>query len=214
MDPGLYRVLPERLVIRLHLDLLDPVQSHHVKIPDGFVVFRRISRGHDHPALGNGMISEGLALQELQHGRGQRLGHAVDLVDKKDALPQARLFHLFIDRGHDLAHGVLCDRLFLSPVFPLRDEGKADGALARMVGDGVGYQADAAFPCDLLHDLRLADARSSQKQYGPLPDDRDLISAVRILQKIGFHRVFDFLFRPLNIHNLSSPPLSGRFPLK
>ena len=78
-------ILSPRIKIRLHLDLFHTIHGHHIKFPDGFVVFRRISCSHDQPALRNLMASEGFALEKLQHGRGQRLGNAVDLINKKDS---------------------------------------------------------------------------------------------------------------------------------
>ena len=86
MNPGLHRIFPEYLIIRLHLDFLHTVQRHHIEIPDGFVVLRRIAGSHDDPALRNRMISKGLALEKLQHGRSQRLRHTVNLIDKKNPL--------------------------------------------------------------------------------------------------------------------------------
>lgn len=47
------------------------------------------------------MAAEGLALQELQHGGRQCLGHAVDLVDKQNPLLQSRGLNLVVDGGHD-----------------------------------------------------------------------------------------------------------------
>ena len=58
MNPGLHRIFPEYLIIRLHLDFLHTVQRHHIEIPDGFVVLRRIAGSYDDPALRNRMISK------------------------------------------------------------------------------------------------------------------------------------------------------------
>ncbi len=168
--PGV--VLPHGVVL-LHVDALDPVQRHHVKVPDGLVVLRRVAGGHDGPTLRQGLVAEGLALEELEHHGRQRLGDAVDLVEEEDALPQSRALHQLIDGGEDLAHGVLCNGVFLAAVGPLFDEGQADGALPGVVGDGVGHQAHPRLGGDLGHDLGLADARRAHEQNGPLPDGRD-----------------------------------------
>ena len=55
------------------------------------------------------------------------------------------------------------------------------------MGDRVGHQADVALGCDLLHDLRLADARRPHQEHRTLPDD--------------------FLFCSLNIHLNRTPSL-------
>ena len=64
----------------------DAVECYHVKFPHGFVVFRRISRCYDHPSGRQLLIAEGLALQELQHHRRERLGNTVDLIEEQNAL--------------------------------------------------------------------------------------------------------------------------------
>ena len=74
-------LLPDREVLR-HVDALDAVERHHVKVPHGLVVFRRVARGHDQPALGQTLVAEGLVLQKLQHHGGQSLGDAVDLIEE------------------------------------------------------------------------------------------------------------------------------------
>ena len=117
MDPGLYRVFPPYAIIRLHFNLLHTVQGNHVKLPDGFVVLGRVACGYDDPALGNWVITEGLTLEELKHGRGQGLGDTVDLVDEENAFFQPRFLHFFIDGGHDFTHGVFGDGFFLTAKF-------------------------------------------------------------------------------------------------
>ena len=74
-------VLPHRQV-GLDIHAAHAVKGYDVKIPDGFVVLRRVACRHDDPARRHSLIAKGLALQELQHGRGKRFGHAVDLVDE------------------------------------------------------------------------------------------------------------------------------------
>ena len=92
--PGVF--LPDGEIL-LHIDALDPVQRHHIKVPHRFVVFRGIARGHDEPTLRQGLVAEGLALEKLQHHGRQRFRHAVDLIQKEDALLQPGLFHQAVD---------------------------------------------------------------------------------------------------------------------
>ncbi len=70
LAPGV--LLPHAEVLR-HVDALDPVQRHHVEVPDGLVVLRRVARRHDEPPLRQLLIAEGLALQELEHHGRQGL---------------------------------------------------------------------------------------------------------------------------------------------
>ena len=79
--PGAGVLLPDGEVL-LHVDALDPVQRHHIEIPDGLVVLRGVARRHDEPALRQLLIAEGLALEKLQHHGGQGLGDTVDLVQE------------------------------------------------------------------------------------------------------------------------------------
>ena len=180
MDPGLYRVFPPYAIIRLHFNFLYTVQGNHVKLPDGFVVLGRVACGYDDPALGNWVITEGLTLEELKHGRGQGLGDTVDLVDEENAFFQPRFLHFFIDGGHDFTHGVFGDGFFLTAKFHFRDKGQTDGALARVVGDGVGHQAHAALSGYLFHDLSLADTWRAQQQNRALAHGGDDVVAVFI----------------------------------
>ena len=96
--PAVGVLLPDGEVL-LHVDALHPVQRHHVKVPDGLVILRRIACRHDQPALRQPLVAEGLALQKLQHHGSQRLADAVDLIQEEDALPQARPLHQLIYGG-------------------------------------------------------------------------------------------------------------------
>ena len=170
LGPGV--LLPDGEVL-LYVDALHPVQGHHVEIPDGAVVFRRVSGGGDEPALRQALVAEGLALEKLQHHGGQGFRDAVDLVQEEDALLEAGFLHQVIDGGQNFAHGVLGDGVGLPAVGPLFDEGQAHGALAGVVGDGVGHQAHAGLGGHLLHDLGFAHARGAHQQDGPLADRGD-----------------------------------------
>ena len=181
-SPGV--LLPDGEVLR-HIDALHPVQRHHVKVPDGAVVLRRVSRRRDEPALRQPLVAEGLALEELEHHGGQGLRDAVDLIQEEDALFQAGFFHQLVHGGQNLTHGVLGDRVLLPAVNPLLDHGQAHGALAGVVGNGVGHQTHAALRGDLLHNLGLADARRPHQQHGPLPDGGNEIVAQGVSGEIG-----------------------------
>ena len=104
------------LEILLDVDPAQPVQGHDVEIPHGFIVLGRIARGHDDKAVRDPVGAEGLVLEKLQHGRRQRLGDAVDLIQKKDALLHARSLDLVIHGRDDLAHRILGDGVLPSPV--------------------------------------------------------------------------------------------------
>ena len=71
--------------VRLHINPLNTVQGNHVKLPDRLVVFRRVTGGRNDPALRNPVAAKCLALEELKHGRRQRLRDAVDFINEKNA---------------------------------------------------------------------------------------------------------------------------------
>ena len=195
-------VLPDRQ-IRLNVHPADAVEGDNIEITDGFIVLRRVACRHDDPARRHGLIAEGLALQKLQHGGGQRLGDTVDLVDEEDALLQAGGLHLGVDTGDDLAHGVLRHRDVPAAVVALTDEGQAHGALAGVMGDGIGHQRHAALPRRLLHDLGLADARRPHQQDRALADGRDGVFAQSIFGEVRFDGMLDLFFGSFDVHILS-----------
>ena len=143
--------------IGFYVDLLHTVESNHIEFAHALVIFGRIARCGDEPAIGNLVGAEGFALQKLQHGRGQCFGSTVDFVNKKDALFQAGFLHFIVDRSDDLAHGVFCYGVFLAAVFFFADERQADGGLSGVVGDAVGNQGNATFPCHLFHNGSFPD---------------------------------------------------------
>ena len=89
VDPLLQRVGFPRREILFHLQKTHPVQGHNIEFPDRPVVLRGIARCHDHVSVRHSVVSEGLVLQELEHGGCQRLGHTVDLIQEKDPLADA-----------------------------------------------------------------------------------------------------------------------------
>ena len=207
MDVYLLGILPPHPVIRLHGDHLDHVQGNDVKLPHRLVILRRISCRHDDPPLGDAVVTKGLALEKLQHGRRQSLGHEVDFINKQNPLRKPRVGNLVVNGRHDLAHGVLGDGTPPGVIDPVLDKGQADGALPGMVSDGVGHQADAALLGNLLHDLGLSYARRADEQHRPLPDGGDLIGPVPVPQQIRLNGVLDLFLGSLNIQS-SFPPSS------
>ena len=85
MDICLICVLFPDIIVYLHIDLLNTVKCHHIKITDRFIIFRRITCGHDDPAFRDLLIAEHFTLQELQHRRCQRLGYTVDLINEQNS---------------------------------------------------------------------------------------------------------------------------------
>ena len=199
--PGV--LLPDGKILR-NVDAFDAVQGHHVKVPDRFIVLRRVAGGHDQPALGETLVAEGLALEELEHHGGQGLGDAVDLIEKQDTLPQARFFHKVIDACQNLAHGILCDGEFRAAVIALFDKGQANGALAGVVGDGVGHKAHAGLRGDLLHDLGFADARRAHEQHGALAEGGDEVIAQLIPLQVRPEGILNLLFCLFDVHSVVS----------
>ena len=200
MKPPPCRVLLPDPQIRLYLHTADPVQSHGVKFPDRAVVGRRIAGGRDDPALRQAVAAKSLVLQELEHRRHQRLGNAVDLIQKQDALPAAALLHLLIDSGDNLAHGIGGNRIAFPVIFPLLQYRKADGALTRVVRHRIGQKTHRALPGHLFHNRRFSDSRRSNQQKGPLPFHGNPQAPPVCPGRVGPHRLFDFFLRFLNIH--------------
>ena len=201
--PGLGVLLPHA-VIGGDVHTLDPVQSDHVKFPHRFVVLRRVAGGGDDPAVGETLIAEGLALEKLEHHGGQGFRDAVDLIQEEDALLDPGVLHGPVDRGQDLAHGVLGDRAGPAAEGLLPDEGEAQSGLPGVVGDGIAHQADAHFAGDLFHDLGLANARRTHEEKGTLPHRRDAPGPQLIPGQVGPDGILDLLFGAFNIHGCAS----------
>ena len=91
--------------LKICLDIHPPhtIQCYNIKLPDRFIIFRRISCCRDQPSFRHTVASEGLVLKELQHGRRKCLGDTVDLIDKQDSLLLSGTFHTIIHRSNDLA---------------------------------------------------------------------------------------------------------------
>ena len=82
-------VVHPHVEVGLYVDALEAVHGGGVKLARRAVVLRRVAGAHDDPASGKPVLAKGLELQKLQHGRCQRLAHAVDLVEEEDALLNA-----------------------------------------------------------------------------------------------------------------------------
>ncbi len=215
-DGAVDRLVPSVLLpdgkVRFHVDPSHAVQRHDVEFARGAVVFRRVSGRDDDPSFRHLLVAERLPLQKLKHGGGQRLGDAIDLVDKEDSLPEARLLHPVVDGGDDLAHGVFRHGMFPARIGLFQNERQADGALPRVVRDGVGHQRHPAFPRGLFDHLRFADAGRAHQQQRPLPHRRDAVVPVFIPPEVCADGVFNLFFCLFNIHNGANPP-SLRFDL-
>ena len=200
MDAHLVGVALPGFDIRGDIEALHTVEGHDVEVAHRAVVLRRVAGGDDHESVRDLVGAEGLVLEELEHHRGEGLGHAVDLVEEEDALVDAGALDLLIDRGDDLGHGVLGDGILLAAERALRDEREADGRLACVMRDGVRHEVDAELRRDLLHDGGLADARRAHEEHRALLLDRDPVGAGLVLQEIGADRVDDFLFCFDDVH--------------
>ena len=179
-------VLPVRILlphpqIRLHVNPLNPVQGDHIKFPHRLVIFRGIARSSDYPSLRYLMVSKGLALEELQHGGSQGLGYTVDFIDKENPFLQSGFFHPVIDGSHNFAHGVLRHRILFLAIGLFFNKGKAHRTLSGVMGDGIGYQPNPAFPGYLFHNLCLSHSGRTDEQHRPLPDGRYDILPILIL---------------------------------
>ena len=125
----------------------------------------------------------------------------------------AALFHHLIDRGNDLAHGVLRHVVLHPLILSVGDKGKPQGRLPGVVGHGVGDQRDPQLLRHLLHDGGLSDSRRAQQKDRTLSDKGNPISALLVLFQINLHRILDIFFCLADIHIpfYSSPSNSSSF---
>ena len=206
MDAAAVSILLPGVEIRLHIDALEPVPGDDVEFPDGIIILRGVACRHHDPALRHPMAAEDLVLQKLQHSRCQGLGHAVDLVEKENALPDIGLLHAVINGGNDLRHGVFGHIILCSAVILPDDKRQTQGALAGVMGHGIADDADAQFLGDLLHDGGLADARRAHEEHRPLPLQRDFVFSVDVFGQIGGDGILDLVLRFFDVHTY--PPKS------
>ena len=202
MKPCIIGIVFKAGKILLNLDFSQSVQGYNVKVPNGFVVLRRVSCSHQHKALRNLMHTEGLILKKLQHGRRQCLRHRIDFIQKEDSFGNAGLFNLFINGGHNLRHGIFRNGNLSVSIHFLGNIRQSDGRLSGMVGNGIGNQIDSQLLCHLLHDSGFSDSRRSHQEQRSLPFHRNFIATGGILLMIGLHRPFDFFFCFFYIHKV------------
>ena len=169
------------LIIRLHLQYLEPVHGNHVKLPHRFVILRRVSRRHNHPPFGHTVTAKYLVLQKLKHGRGKGFRHTVDLIQKQNSLPDTALFHHLVNGSNDLAHGIFGHIIGHALIFPVGNKGKPQGRLSGMMGHGIRNQRNPQLLSHLLHNRRLTDSRRPQQKNRPLADHRNPVLSELIL---------------------------------
>ena len=94
--------------------------------------------------------------------------------------------------------------MLLAVIDALFNKGQADGALAGVVGDGIGHEAHVFLGGDLLHDLGLADARRADQQHRALAHGGDAVIAQRVPAQIGAQGVSDLFLGLFDVHIGSS----------
>ena len=151
MNPCIVGIVFKAGKVLLNLDFSQSVHSYNVKIPNRFVVLRRVSCSHQYKALRNLMHTKGLVLKKLQHSGRQSLRHRIDFIQEKNPFGNAGLFDLLIDGGHNLRHGIFGNRNLSIPILFFGDIGQSNGGLSGVVGNGVGNQIDSQLLCHLLH---------------------------------------------------------------
>jgi len=195
-----HRVVTPDVEVGLHVDALHAVERGGIEVTGGTVVLGRVASRDDGPSRRQTMLAERLELQELEHGRGERLGYAVDLVEEEYALLDARLLDDIIDRCDDLAHRVAAHTIGLVTVLRLLDVREADGALTRMVRHRVRDEVDAHAIGDLLNDGGLAHTGRAHEEHGPLHLGRNEVDAQIVLGHVCTNRAFDLFGCLLDIH--------------
>ena len=187
--------------VGLDVDLAHAVERDDVEFARRLVVLGRVAGAHDDPVVGHAMAPERLELQELQHRRVQRLGHAVDLVEEQDAALQPGPLHVVVDARDDLAHGVLGGLVGQRAVGAVDDEWQSERRLARVVRHRVRDQADAQLVGNLAHDGRLADARGPYEEQGALRCGLDAVHSHLVDGKVCLDGVFHLLLCVCDVHN-------------
>ena len=169
MDVPSLGIGPPGGVVRDDVDQPHPAGGDRVQGGGRPVVLRGVARQHQHPPVRDGVGTEGLVLQQLEHDGPQRLGGAVELIQEEDALLQAGLLHGAVDLGDDFAHGVLGHGHGAPLHGPLDQPRQADDGLSGVVGDGVGQKGQPLVLSHLADDLRLAHPRRTHQAHGPGP---------------------------------------------
>ena len=203
------RIFQPYICICLYGNLSYTIQRNNVKFPDRFVVCRRIASSYNNPSLRYLMGSKGLVLQKLQHSRGQRLRHAIDLIYKKDSLLFSRLFHVLIHRSNNFTHGVFCYINFRTTVIPGDNFGKSHCTLTSMMRDGVSHQAHLTFGCNLLHNCSFPDSRRTDQKDWALPYQRIGINSIPVLFQISSKGMDNLIFCVFDIHIFVLSPITS-----
>ena len=190
-----------RLIAWLNFDHFQAVTGGSVELPDAFVEAGWVAGGDHHPALRDLMSTKDFVLQEQQHGRGEGLRDAVDLVQKQNALRFSGGAHTVVDAGDDLAHGVFADLIVLAAVFLFYDHRQTQCALAGVVGHGIAHKAKPHLISDLLHNGGLAQARRTQQEDGPLMHQWEPVAAQSVLLQVDLYGIFDLLLCTCYIHD-------------
>ena len=138
MKPCIIGIVFKAGKILLNLNFSQSVQGYNVKVPNGFVVLRRVSCSHQHKALRNLMHTEGLILKKLQHGGRQSLRHRIDFIQEKNPFGNAGFFNLFINGSHNLRHGIFRNGNLSVSIHFFGNIRQSDGGLSGMVGNGIG----------------------------------------------------------------------------
>ena len=186
----MYLMLPSifhpNITVCFYINLTYTIQCHNVKFPDRFIIFRWISRSHNHPSVRHLMTSKGLILQKLQHGRCQCLRCTVDLINKENAFFLSGLFHTCINRIDNLTHGIFCYAHFFSVIYFFPNSRKTNRTLSGMVRNGIRNQSYLIFFCHLFHNCSFSNSRRSHQKNRTLTHQSITIISKLIFFQISF----------------------------
>ena len=195
-------ILFPRRKIRLDVNSFQSVPRYNIKLTDGIIIFRRITGSNYYPAVRHSVSAENLVLQELEHNRSKRFGHAVYLIEEQYALFYTRVFHKVIHCRDDFRHSVLRHVIFLTAVILVYNERQSQCGLPCVVRHGVRQQTYSHFRRYLLHYCSLAYSGRSHQKYRALFFNRNRIAASFVLCEICRHGILYLFFCFFNIHIL------------
>ena len=109
----------------------------------------------------------------------------------------AAVFHILVDGGDDLTHGIFRDRKMLSQILLFREKWKADGALTGVMGHRIGEKTGATFQGHLFDNGCFADSGRADEKDGALVNPGDPIS---FGGGIGAEGAPDLIFCIFNVH--------------